>query len=74
MRIYFAQRLPCAAFIIGLLLWFAAISAAAQAIAPPRKAGSRLPPVAVAEQRSEPLVERLIVTPTPHAAAKSMRN
>lgn len=70
MRIYFAQRLPCAAFIIGLLLWFAAISAAAQAIAPPRKAGSRLPPVAVAEQRSEPLVERLIVTPHPTRGGK----
>jgi serine protease len=70
MRIYFAQRLPCAAFIIGLFLWFAALSAAAQAAAPPRKAGSRLPSVAVAEQRSEPFVERLIVTPHPTRGGK----
>lgn len=71
MRIYFAQRLPCAAFTIGLFfLWLAAISAAAHAATATRKAGSRLPSVAVAEQRSEPLVERLIVTPHPTRGGK----
>jgi serine protease len=64
MRAYFAQRLPCAAFIIGLLLSLAATSVAAQA--PSRKAGSRLPTSAI----SEPLVERLIVMPHPTRGGK----
>jgi len=64
MRAYFAQRLPCAAFIIGLLLSLAATSVAAQA--PSRKAGSRLPTAAI----SEPLVERLIVITHPTRGGK----
>lgn len=64
MWIYFAQCLPCAAFIIGLYLSSVVSFAVAQT--PPRKAGSRLPPAAM----SEPRVEQLIVIPHPTRGGK----
>ncbi len=66
MHLHFPQRCQCASLLLCCwLLSFVLTSAVAQT-APPRKAGSRLPPT----QRAEPLIERLIVMPHPARGSK----
>lgn len=63
MRIHFAQHSLRAVLIIGLS-FIVSLTMAQTAL--PRKVGSRLPPAAA----SEPLVERLIITPHPTRGSK----
>ena len=66
MHLHFAQhRLRASIFLFCLSLSFVLTSAIAQT-APPRKAGSRLPPT----PKFEPLIDRLIVTPHPMRGSK----